>query len=237
MNRSFRYGMTCVLALAGTPALAMYRCGNVFQDKPCDSGTEIRLSPSGRPAAGQGPAPAPPPVAAAAATAPANFAAACARFGDQARRMVWKREGGATQEQQLAERGTLPPGEHARTVRDVYARRGTAPEIQAQIEAECVADKQKEAEAADLLSRLRRQAGETAGGPAAAAPTTATAGDSARASTPAGNKPSASTCKGLRRSVDDVNALLRQGGSARSMEYLQNQRREAETSFSKAGCS
>jgi hypothetical protein len=116
MNQAFRYGLACLLVLCGAPALAMYRCGNVFQDKPCESGAEIRLSPSGRPttAPPAARAPASAPAAAPAATTPSSFTAACARVGEQAQRIVWKREGGATQEQQLAERSTaLAPAEHA----------------------------------------------------------------------------------------------------------------------------
>jgi hypothetical protein len=240
MNQAFRYGLACLLVLCGAPALAMYRCGNVFQDKPCESGPEIRLSPSGRPTSAPPAARAASAPAAAPATAtPSSFTVACARVGEQAQRIVWKREGGATQEQQLAERVTgLSQAEHGKTVAAVYARRGSAPEVRAAIEAECVAERQKEADAAALLNQLRKQAGETPAAPAAGpAPAPGAAADSAQASpAPADGKPSAATCSRLRSALADVNARLTQGGNARAMEALQNERRSAEASLRSSGC-
>lgn len=245
MNRAVRYGVACLLVLAGAPALAMYRCGNVFQDKPCESGPGIRLSPSGRPSSQPAAAPAAPAAATAGPSAkpatPSSFTAACARVGDQAQRIAWKREGGATQEQQLAERATvLPRTEQVQTIAAVYARRGSAPEIRAAIESECIANKQKEAEAADLLRQLRKQAGETAEAPAPApqaAPTSPAEAAPQASATPASTKPSEAACANLRRPLDDVNSRLRRGGSARTMEFLQTERRRAEASLRSAGCS
>lgn len=249
MKPAFQCVLAAALVLSSAQALALFRCGNVFQDKPCESGPEIRLSPSGRPITGPAPTRAPAAPAAAALPAPAaagpapNFAVVCARVGDQAQRMVWKREGGVSQEQQLAERSTtLSAGEHAKAVRDVYARRGTAPEIKAALEAQCVTDRQKEFEASEMLALLRKQAGETgtiAAAPAApaAAPGNTVGADNAQASPAlAGTKPSAARCKGLRQSIDDANSRLRQGGSGRTMESLQNERRDAEASLRSAGC-
>lgn len=242
MKNSVRSCIACLLVLAAAPAMALYRCGNVFQDKPCESGAQINLSPSGRPQA----SPAAPAAAAAAAAATrppapssATFAIACSRVGEQAQRITWKREGGATLEQQLAERATaLSPEEQAKTVRSVYGRRGGAPDIRSQVEAECMADKEKEAQAAELLKQLRKDAGETgappvaAGTPAAAA---VNAADNATA-TAASNKPSASRCRSLQRAVDDARSRLAQGGSSKQMESLQNDRRDAEKSLRESGC-
>lgn len=241
MKPAFRYGLACLLVLCGAPALAMYRCGNVFQDKPCESGPEIRLSPSGRPTnAPAAPRAAPgasAPAAAPAAATPSSFTAACARVGEQAQRIVWKREGGATQEQQLAERATgLSQAEHAKTVTGVYARRGSAPEVRAAIEAECVAERQKEADAAALLNQLRKQAGETPVAPAAGPAPGATAESTPASPAPGDGKPSVATCSRLRSALADVNARLSQGGNARIMETLQNERRSAEASFRSSGC-
>src|SRR6188474_1366834 len=121
MKNALRSSIACLLVLSTAPAFALYRCGNVFQDKPCESGNQVILSPSGRPATQAPAAPSAAP-AGAAATRPstsnsASFAIACSRVGEQAQRIVWKREGGATVEQQLAERATvLSPDEQAKTV-------------------------------------------------------------------------------------------------------------------------
>ena len=257
MNQTVRFFIAVLLVLSGAPALAMYRCGNVFQDTPCAGGTEIRLSPAGRqlPAGTSSPPNAPAPTAAGSAFATSPFATACARAGDQAQRMVWKREGGASQEQQLADPpGVLSRSEQAKLLGDVYARRGTAMEVRNAIQAECLVEKQKESEATELLGRLRKQSGESdassaslaasaASAPAtragAAAPPQAGASaaeNAANRSASAGGKPSAAACAGLRKSVDDVNARLRQGGSGQAMERLQNDRRSAENSLRSSGC-
>ena len=243
MKTTLRSCVACLLVLACTPALALYRCGNVFQDKPCESGTQINLSPSGRPQAAPA-TPAAAPAAAAPRPAPpanaATFAFACSRIGEQAQRITWKREGGATQEQQLAERATvLSPADQATTIGAVYARRGSAPEIRASIEAECMAEKEKEAEAAALLQQLRKQAGESAATSAAAAAAAAASPAPARAAdnaAPTSTKPSAARCASLKKSVDDVKARLVQGGGVRQMEALQTERRSAEASLRSSGC-
>ena len=240
MKNGLRSCIACLLVLAGAPAMAMYRCGNVFQDKPCESGTQIDLSPSGRAAPSQAlPGAAPAAVAAPARSTPranaATFAIACSRVGEQAQRITWKREGGATMEQQLAERATvLSPDEQAKTVQSVYARRGSAPDIRSQVEAECMADKEKEAAAAELLNQLRKQAGETPVAPPEAAGTAARSTEATPP--PASDKPSKAYCASLKKSVDDARVRLAQGGSSRQMESMQNDRRSAENSMRSSGC-
>jgi hypothetical protein len=234
MKNALRSCIACLLVAAAAPALALYRCGNVYQDKPCESGTQVNLTPSGRPQTS--PAPAALPVRSPPANA-ATFAIVCSRIGEQAQRITWKREGGATMEQQLAERATvLSPADQAKTVQSVYARRGSAPEIRSQIEAECMAEKAREAEAAETLNQLRKQAGDTPAAPAAGSAAPLRSAENA-AQPSAGNKPSASYCRSLKRAVDDVRARLAQGGSGRQMEMLQNERRSAEQSYRDSGCS
>ena len=141
-----------LLALSG-PAHALYRCGNSYQDKPCNTtAAESSVNPTIRNATV-------PVTPAAVKPAASPFAAACARMGNEAQRVVWNREGGATREKQIAE---LPRG-HAyddmvQTIDAVYTKRGTAPEIRGQIEAECLVQKQKQADAAAALKALAEQA-------------------------------------------------------------------------------
>ena len=86
-----------------------------------------------------------------------------------------EREGGATREKQLTD---LPKvgtqADMLKTLDSVYNKRGSAPEVRAAIESECVAEKQKQADAATMLRSLTEQAG----GAAAAAPA-ASAGSAA----------------------------------------------------------
>ena len=136
-----------------TPAQALFRCGNSYQDKPCETaGAASAVNPAIRNATV--------PVAPAAMKPAASpFAAACARMGNEAQRIVWNREAGATREKQIAE---VPQGhahgELLQTIESVYTKRGTAPEIRGQIEAECLAQKQKQADASAALKALSDQA-------------------------------------------------------------------------------
>jgi hypothetical protein len=226
---------TIVLAFAASGAAhAVYRCGNVFQDTPCDAaGTQ--MTPGGaRPSQPAPRAATPAPAGAAAAASP--FAAACSRLGEEAQKMVWKREGGATQERQLAD---LPAGnrqEMAKVLDSVYRKRGSAPEVRAAIEAECVAERQQAADQAAVLRALLPANASQAGlAPAAPSAADASASASSAAKSQAASGPSAA-CSAWRRDLDSVNSQLRAGGSAASMERLQAQRRGIEKSLADGHC-
>jgi hypothetical protein len=216
--------------LAGPAAAATYRCGNVFQDRPCDAGVpQQRVLPGGGRSG----------VAAPAAATGSPFAAACSRVGEQAQRIVWKREGGATLDRQLAE--AQGNEELAATIQSVYGKRGTAPEIRAAVEAECVAQRQKAAEAAEAIKALQKQAGQAPGlptpasAPAQAAGTDAPLPAAAAQPMPAANRPDP-RCAAWRDQHSNVEFQLRRGGSAGTMESLQNQRRMVEKKLSDARC-
>jgi hypothetical protein len=228
-----RIAAIALAVAASSAAHAVYRCGNVFQDTPCDAAA-TQMNPGGaRPA---------PAAARGAATAPSGaspFATACSRLGEEAQRMVWKREGGATQERQMAE---LPAGnreEMAKVLDSVYRKRGSAPDVRAAIEAECVAERQQAADqAAALRALLPANAPAQGGSVPAAAPSASS--DPAGAEAAAQKRQAAAAanpiCPSLRRDLDAINAQLRSGGSAASMERLQGQRRTAEKSFADSRC-
>ena len=215
------------------PAHAMlFRCGNVFQDRPCDGAAPVA------PAAPSAPA-APAPNAPAAAPSPRTgqrFAAACARTGQFAQNVQWKREGGATLERQMAELPASQRAELGEIVQSVYARRGSAPEIRAAVEAECVQRKEQAAIAAEQLRLLQQQAGG-----AAPAPGIGSAGEAARPAASHAESSAAAqadrTCDHLRSQRKSVEARMRAGGSGRSMETMQNERRDVEAQMSQANCS
>jgi hypothetical protein len=225
------------VALLSAPAhAALFRCGNVFQDRPCDAGVpEQRLRSNG----GGGPT----TGGASAATKASAFGPYCARIGEHAQRISWKREGGATLERQIAD---IPAGSDRQELiaitESVYGRRGSATEIRAAIEAECVQRKTEAAQAAEALRTLHKQAGQGAveGGPAsrAAAPAAAiqtgapAAGSAAEIKAPAANP----MCGYYRDQRSAIESRLRSGGRAETMEMLQRQRREVEKSMSDASC-
>ena len=221
-----------VLLGSSAGAQSLFRCGNVYQDRPCQAGTaQKELTPSGRsaPAAQGG------PVAAAPVSA-SPFAAVCSRIGEQAQKITWKREAGATQERQMAELpNTGSREEMIKVIDSVYRKRGSAPEIRAAVEAECVAERQEAADTAAALRLLQSQQNRTASTPAAPpvpAPTTTAAAPTAP-QTPPGPSPS---CGSFRRQLESVNAQLRSGGTVAIMEQLQNQRRDAEKRLREGRC-
>ena len=218
----------CGLLAAGT-AHAVYRCGNVYQDQPCDDkGPQPHLTPGMKAA---------PNVGGTAAAPASPFAAVCSRIAQEAKKVVWKREAGATQEKQVAE---LPNNrsreEMAGIIDSVYRKRGSAPEISRAVELECLAEKQKEADAAEAM-RLLLQSQQSGKAPAAAAPAEAVNAGPATVQKTAGEKQGpSSSCPGWRAQLESVNAEFRRGGNAVRMEELQNRRRDVEQRMRDGRC-
>ena len=219
----------CGLLAAGT-AHAVYRCGNAYQDQPCDDkGPQPHLTPGMKAA----------PTAGGKVAAPASpFAAACSRIAQEAQKIVWKREGGATQEKQMAE---LPNNrsreEMAGIIDSVYRKRGSAPEISRAVELECLAEKQKEADAAETM-RLLLQSQQSGKAPAAAAvpPAPVDTRPATAQKTASEKQGPSSSCPSWRAQLESVNAEFRRGGTAVRMEELQNRRREVEQRMRDGRC-
>lgn len=129
-------------------AQTMYRCGSVYQDRPCANAQESRIVGRAQPA---DPAHARPALE-----------ADCAALGEAAQRIMWRREAGMTAaEQQSVHR------EPANLVADVYRRRGGSVQVRQGIEGDCMAERQRAAQAAagpdvgallDAVVRLRAAA-------------------------------------------------------------------------------
>jgi hypothetical protein len=221
--------LVCSLAfLASGHSFALYRCGNVFQDRPCDGGDAQAPSAAlERPAAK--------PQAASSASASAAtvspFAMACARVGKSSLDIIWKREAGALREAQYANvEGSL---EHKNLVDAVYDQRGTAPQIRAAIEADCIGEKQRAADANAALAAAQKAPGAT---PAAvrAAPATAPL---TVAAAPAGKaSDSAAQCAKLSSQLAAVQERARSGGGVATMEQIGNERRAIDSKISAAKC-
>ncbi|MBI2768808.1 MAG: hypothetical protein HYX47_04255 [Burkholderiales bacterium] len=224
-------GALLVAALAAGPAVAVYRCGNVFQDSPCDGAAPDRRSaPAGQPAAT-------PPPAAAATSAPSPFAPSCSRVGEEAQRVAWKREAGATRERQLAE---APAGagraQALEVIEAVYQRRGSAPEIRKSVEAECVAEKQKAADTAQALRALSPIGAAPAAPAPAIVPAAASAEPQGQAAAGSGGSPAYSPCKSLANQKESIEAQQRAGGSAARMQNLSDSRQRVEKSQREGKC-
>lgn len=216
------------IASAHAQAQTMYRCGNVFQDRPCEKGvSEQRVIPGGGRAGTAG--------APTAATASSPFAAECSRRGEHAQRITWQREGGATLERQIND--AHGNQEMVNLVQNVYARRGSAPEIRAAVEADCVSEKERAAAAAEAIRTLQQQNPSAQSTVQTSAPATGSQSQRQAQAQPAavtaGPDP---MCGSYRTRRENAESRLRQGGSASAMEGAQRERREAERLMNEARC-
>lgn len=147
LHFAVRLGLLVAAASAG--AQTMYRCGSVYQDRPCANAQDSRVIGRGQPAEPGAAAPA--------------VDAECAARGEVAQRIMWRREAGMTAAEQRSVHR-----EHVLILDDVYRRRGTSVEVRRAVEADCVAEKTRSAEAAliEAMAKLRA----TAPQPGASAP-------------------------------------------------------------------
>jgi hypothetical protein len=235
MKYIFKTLAFCLALLASGHSYALFRCGNVFQDRPCDSESAQKAAATlaAKPKAGSSEATA---AAAAKGATVSPFAMECAKLGKSSMEISWKREAGALREAQSAKGSS----EHKKLVDSVYDRRGSAPEIKAAIEAECISERQHAADAAAAIAAIAAQGGlpTVAASPvAAAAPTAAAAAPApAAASASASKNDNAVQCAKLNIELTTLKDRARQGGSVSTMERINNERRTVDSKISAARC-
>lgn len=224
--------MTLIVTLPFTQVFAqkMYRCGNVYQDRPCDGakpGKELTGAGSNRNSARPAPN-------SASGTHPE-----CRQRGADSQKIVWAREAGTTQEKAMAEESD---SERARLIANVYRVRGTVAEVRARIEAECIVEMEEEAKALALQRALDR-ARRPLRAQSAAPPQSAESGSSAqqkqqheqsRAAAIAADKKE--HCDQLNRLKDGNRAEQRTGGGIQRMEELAGEARSIAKDLQEAGC-
>jgi hypothetical protein len=226
----------CFATLFGAvSSSAQFRCGNSFQDTPCATGSAAsmpRSSVSGSKSAAS------PDVAVSQNVSP--FAVVCARWGKTALDVAWKREAGALREAQLAKPGgDISRKDFTTVVDSVYAKRGTAPKLRVEVETECIAQKQLEADEAAVLAAMARKLGDSDKNQALDS-----ANNDLQKKTPSrdGQAKTASqadrqdSCSDLKDKLFAVKNSARRGGSAATMEKLNDDRRELERKINNAKC-
>jgi len=211
-----------VLIAGPIAAQALYRCGSAYQDRPCASGqSKVVVNGAAAPAL---------------ASAKPSSDAACVQHGIDAQKIVWRREGGATAEQLFDKTRS----ESERTlIAEVYRQRGTSTEIRVRIEADCVAEKKRAANARALLEAANltpapSPAPMQASQPASQSESDAAARTAARVSGDAERKKS--DCERLRRQNQNIIDSQRAGGNVATMESLNRQRAQSEATLQRAGC-
>ena len=221
--------MRFVLLLAGSLAIfvqahaqTLYRCGSVYQDRPCEAGAKGKVVGSTG-------------AEAAAAPATAGVDAECVQRARDSQKIVWAREGGATEERLLADARSA---RERRLIQDVYRRPGAASTVQAGVQADCVAEKQREEQEAAVAIAAALKARRASGD----APTSAEPPRSVQA---AAAEPSsaereterrARTCARYNADMDRLRSEERAGGSSSRMDSLNERRRALREQIARSGC-
>lgn len=218
------------MVCASVGAQTMYRCGNTYQASPCETGQGRAIGRVGAPQSSYKPV--------------SN--AECAQRGADSLKIVWAREAGLILEKALAEVDGKPLSPSRKSaakklIADVYLKRGSAPEVRAAIEADCVAEKEQEAMAAAMYRTVdpsRQRQGPADTSPESTESTDAKAADSNRGEKMAANDATVKKahCENLDRRLEYVYRSQRAGGDVRAMERLNQEHRDIRREQSEAGC-
>lgn len=199
-------------------AQRMYRCGSAYQDRPCETGVADKVFRSGG-----------------AEAAGANVLKSvadpdCIQRGVQAQQIMWARESGKTAEE-LSYHAAGEP--QRRLIAEVYALRGSAPQVREAIQAKCQQDREQAAQSAALVAAaLRGQAASNPNAPAKPA-----APEASREPNPASAAASGyNACDDYKAQLESTRSQERQGGSAQFMESLRQRRGNLESAARAQGC-
>lgn len=199
-------------------AQTMYRCGSSYQDRPCDNaqqGKIIGTVSASRPAG---------------ATEKPLIDLSCTRRGEEAKKIIWSREGGAQQDKLMAQ---ATSAENRKLIADVYAIRANASEVRAAIERDCMAEKARGGQAGYM-------ADDDTSGPARNAERNAERKPSASADADKRMENQAARkralCELLKSQLANNRNEQRNGGAGAAMDSLNQQRRDRENDLKAAGC-
>ena len=214
-----------------------YRCGSVYQDRPCDTAQpskEVRN------------------VGAASAQATGSVGQIadqqCKQRGNDSQKIVWARQSGTLADKLIADVATKGlDANRAEEEKDlilaVYQKpRGSAVEVRAAIEADCMEAKKQVALAASLIAAAVKLQGKdttAVGGQTSVSGGAMQSSEKTQASSGASGKVASSNtsmCSGLTSRIDPIKASQRTGGSVTDMESWNRQRRAAEAERTRAGC-
>jgi hypothetical protein len=230
MKRSLLLVSGSLLIVLQAQAQTMYRCGSVYQDRPCDAGKTGKVVGS----TGTGDSPA--------ATPASGIDPECLQRGKDSNKIVWAREGGATEERLLSE---ATSARERRLIHNAYRRPGAATTVQAAVEADCVAEKQREAQQAAIAIAAALKAQREGGGAPAqlsAQPDADPMAQARAAQIAARDRAEREAdykkreCARYGDEMDSLRRAERAGGSASRMDSLNEQRRTLRDRMSKAGC-
>lgn len=195
-------------------AQSLYRCGNTYQDKPCEKGDQKVVGVNRAAAANEKPA----------------LDLACSRLGEQAKKIIWMREGGALKEKLLSEANSE---EQRKLIVDVYSIRGNSTDVRSAIENECMAQKANDR----LLGKVSADtASASTPKKSAASEQKAETGKSLSANQDANDKQKKQLCSLLRNQITSARDAQRAGASADQQDTLNQQKRDLESQLKTSGC-
>lgn len=211
--------LVVAMAPATVSAQTMYRCGTVFQDKPCDNGQQGKVIGTNRTSNSSQ------------SSAKPALDLSCARRGEEAKKIIWSREGGASAEKLMAEASS---GEQRRLIANVYAIRGNSADVRSAIENECMAEKTRERQGGYLDNEY--------GG-------SQTRNDEKKASSPSSQEKNPAIiadenairnkralCENLNSQIKSIRDQQRAGGDSRTMDGLNRQKYDLESALRSSDC-
>ncbi|MFZ6721742.1 hypothetical protein [Undibacterium sp. Ji49W] len=196
-------------------AQKMYRCGSDYQDTPCTNGQKEKVIGK---------------AVTATATDKPPLDATCVRRGEEAKKVIWMREGGALQDKLLNEATTA---ERRKVIGDVYAQRGNAVDIRARIESDCMSEKENERKFGmapvqeDPAKRTQAAERKASQGESPADAAKRASADAARTK---------AMCDDVRRQLASVQNAQRSGGQGSTLDELTRNKREIESNLRSMGC-
>lgn len=211
----------CIAFSAPLQAQTMYRCGSAYQDRPCENGQQGKIIGVNR--------------APDTADKPA-LDLSCTRRGEEAKKIIWSREGGASAEKLMAETNS---SERRKLIADVYAIRANSSEVRAAIENDCMAEKTRmrhggfmPEDEAPAPSRVTSSAAERK---FSASAETEKRVDQAAAADAAATRKRAQ-CDYLKSQLSNNRSNQRAGGASSTMNSLNQQRSDIEAELKSAQC-
>ncbi len=215
-NLIMLFGLLCG---GSVQAQTMYRCGSTYQDRPCENGQQGKIIGTNRV---QNVSDAP------------KLDASCLRRGEEAKKIIWSREGGAIQDDLLA---ATTSAERRRLISEVYAMRANSSEVRAKIESDCMTEL--------LAERQFGNPGSSKGGASFSSDTQRKAsavGETDNKTTEGVQHADTSSaskqalCNMLKQQLASNSVQQRTGGGGENMERLNQQRRDADSALKSAGC-
>nr|WP_315466465.1 hypothetical protein [uncultured Undibacterium sp.] len=208
-------------------AQTMYRCGSSYQDKPCANGqTSVVVGTQKSAARDQ-------------SERVSQIDPACKAKGEEAKKIIWMREGGAQKNDLLAKSNSV---EQSQLITEIYAVRGNSNEIRANIEKNCMEQKEvskrigalPDAATLQALVAAQQAAQNTEKSNLGQVDTKKLGRDQSMedVGTPAVKK--RLSCPSLKNQLEIVNANLRAGGDVQSRQTLQQQKRDFEKEVAQA---